>query len=1017
MTTEKSRVTHTPFDEQYGRLNEQQKKAVDTIEGPVMVIAGPGTGKTQILALRIANILRLSDTAPSSILALTFTESGVASMRARLVSLMGQDGYRVRVHTFHGFCNEVIRMYPDRFPSIIGRTPLIELDGLAIVKALLDELRPKLLRPHGKPDFYVRDIMGKLSEVKREHITPVMLMERIVAERLRVEQATDLYHEKGAHKGKMKGKYSDELRSLLKAEEFVAIYGAYEEALEKGGLYDFEDTIIAVIETLAKDEELKLILQEEHQYILADEHQDANGSQNELLVLLSDFHPEPNLFIVGDEKQAIYRFQGASLENFFSFKRRYKNAVLIPLSENYRSTQRILDAAHALIAPARGQAEIERVSLVTQGIHEEQEIALVRAPDEDTEYGYITDHIANYIKDGTSAHEIAILVRRNSDVPELASALQHCGIPHIAHGDDPVLTNPTVQGFVMLLRAVASFGEDAPLYPVLTLPYTHISNLDIYRLTNTPLYKSGALYALLSDELALEALGVRDKAACKALYKLLDGAARALRELPLLAALEQVFSQSGCLSYILAQPDALATLDVMRAFLRYAKTLLDAHATFTLPALLNAFEEAKEHRLSLGGNVYHRENAVCVMTVHRAKGREFDHVFIPHMHDRLWGSRRHVEHLKLPLFSETAGAVSDTSEDDERRLLYVAMTRARKTLIFSYAEVSNDGVAHVPSRFVEEIKAHVIEKSIPVRGASFSVAVSAEGSRATLSDEEKMFLRTRLSDQGLSVTALNNYLESPWKYFFLNLLRIPQVRSLHLLYGSAIDAALKWYTQKRKEETSGGVLPATEEVVTVFVSALMRQPLTKKDFETYRARGVAALIGYLAKYADTWLSDTESAIHIKVPFETGIPELPVIMLRGELDKVEHPEDGWVRIVDYKTGKPKTRGEIEGTTKTSNGNLKRQLVFYRLLVERDAIRQWRGNEATLDFVEPDVKGNYHQELYRITDADVADLTTTIQKTVRDINEFAFWEDVCDEAAWSKEGCSLVNALKNRQGLFR
>lgn len=186
--------TQTPFDRAYKNLNTAQKQAVDTIEGPVMVIAGPGTGKTQILALRIANILKRTDTAPSSILALTFTESGVASMRARLVALMGQDGYRVRIHTFHGFCNEVIRLYPDRFPAIIGRTPLIELDALGIVKGLLDEIRPKLLRPDGRPDFYVRDILGKLSEVKREHITPTVLSERIVAERLSIESAVDLYH-------------------------------------------------------------------------------------------------------------------------------------------------------------------------------------------------------------------------------------------------------------------------------------------------------------------------------------------------------------------------------------------------------------------------------------------------------------------------------------------------------------------------------------------------------------------------------------------------------------------------------------------------------------------------------------------------------------------------------------------------------------------------------------------------------------------------------------------------------
>lgn len=998
------------FDEAYGRLNEAQKRAVDTVEGPVMVIAGPGTGKTQILALRIANILRLTDASPSSILALTFTESGAASMTARLVSLMGQDGYHVRVHTFHGFCNEVIRNYPDRFQAIIGRMPLIELDAIALIKSLLDEQRPQLLRPYGKPDLYVMDIKAKLSEVKREHVTPQMLAERIADERARIENVPDRYHEKGAYKGKMKGAYTDALRQLEKAQEFADIYAAYEQRLAEEERYDFEDTIVAVIETLAKDEELKLILQEEYQYILADEHQDANSGQNELLVLLSDFHPEPNLFVVGDEKQAIYRFQGASLENFFSFKRRYKNAAVVPLSENYRSTQCILDAAHALIESAHAHAEMERARLQAQGVHDGQELTLACAPDEDTEHAYIAEQIAKQVGRGTPAHEIAILVRRNADVPILAAALARRGIPYTAYGDDPVLAHPAVREFVTLLRAVAHFGDDVLLYPVLALPYTGISNLDVYRLTTAPLYRPGALYALISDVSALTTLGVRETAACVALFAMLDIAAREVRERPLVSAIERILSLSGALARLLSRPDALAANDIVRAFLRYVTALISARPALTLAGALSALDEAKEYRLTLSGAVVRRERAVLLMTVHRAKGMEFDHVFIPHMHDRMWGARSAPDRLKLPLFAPVSSGESDMREDDERRLLYVAMTRARKTLAFSYAEMANNGSRQVRSRFVEELAdEHVREEGIASADGVFAPAPRAARQGEGLSDEEKTFLRERLAAQGLSVTALNNYLESPWKYFFNNLLRIPKARAPHVLYGSAIDETLKWYTDRRKE----GSVPDAGAIVGIFIAGLARKPLGKKDFETYGQRGTDALSGYVARYGEEWHVPAESAIRLTVPFEMGMPELPVITLNGEFDKLEHlGGSGTVRIVDYKTGKPKTRGEIEGTTKSSNGNLKRQLVFYRLLAELDPAHRFEVHEEVLDFVEPGAKGKYHRESFVITTAETEELKNTVREVLRAVYAFAFWDAPCDETARDEEYCALARAFKMR-----
>ena len=317
----------TSFESLYDRLNKAQKKAVDAIEGPVMVIAGPGTGKTTILTLRIANILRKTDTAPENVLALTFTESGAYAMRKKLVDLIGTPAYKVNIHTFHGFCNDVIKQYPERFPRIIGSTAITEIDQISIIEGLLlqenknsEDVHIRLLKPYGDPFFYVRPILSEIRGLKREAVDVEAFIKSVAKQNADFDAEPEKVHTKGAHKGKIKGEFVKLGEHVEKNEELAALYEAYQATLAEKKLFDFEDMIVEVVSTLKKDKDLLLMLQENYQYILADEHQDANDAQNELLKLLANFHENPNLFVVGDEKQAIYRFQGASLQNFLGFK-------------------------------------------------------------------------------------------------------------------------------------------------------------------------------------------------------------------------------------------------------------------------------------------------------------------------------------------------------------------------------------------------------------------------------------------------------------------------------------------------------------------------------------------------------------------------------------------------------------------------------------------------------------------------------------------------------------------------
>ncbi|KKT91356.1 MAG: UvrD/REP helicase [Candidatus Jorgensenbacteria bacterium GW2011_GWA2_45_13] len=246
------------FEAYYKQLNAAQKQAVDAVEGPVMVIAGPGTGKTQILTLRIANILRTTDTEPENILALTFTESGVASMRRRLVEIIGSPAYSVVINTFHGFCNDVIKGYPEEFPHIISAEHITEVDQIKLLEEIILKLPLKELKPFGDTFYYLRAVLSNVNELKREGVDPERFVFLVKEEKKAFLAISDLYHEKGQHVGKMKGEYQKLERRIAKNEELAKVYATYQEELARAKFYDYSDMIMEVLGALSRNKNLLL---------------------------------------------------------------------------------------------------------------------------------------------------------------------------------------------------------------------------------------------------------------------------------------------------------------------------------------------------------------------------------------------------------------------------------------------------------------------------------------------------------------------------------------------------------------------------------------------------------------------------------------------------------------------------------------------------------------------------------------------------------------------------------------
>lgn len=966
------------FSHLYRRLNSEQKAAVDQIDGPVMVVAGPGTGKTQILMLRIANILRKTDTEPKNILALTFTESAATTMRRRLADVIGAAAYSAVIETFHGFCNDVIKSYPDDFPHIIGARNISEIEQIEIMEEGIKTLELKELKPFGNPVHHIPDILRAINNLKREGVDPGQFQSIIDGERVKFDSIDDLYHERGTWKGQMKGEYQILFKQIQKNAELSKIYSWYQKALRKRNVYDYSDMIMEVLSELKKNPNLLLMLQEQHQYILVDEHQDTNSAQNKVLELLCNFHPNPNIFIVGDEKQAIFRFQGASLENFRYFKKIYPKARLVILQNNYRSSQNILDSAHCLIPSPK-----KLKSMGKKG----KTIRVAELSNIDAEATYVANDISNNINNGLDPEDVVILFRENKDAEVYARPLEKIGIPFTIESDFDITSDPDISKLILIFRAVDSFGSDQILAEVLHIDFLGLDEMDVYKVINHAQRNKILIYDVMRGQKIIQSLNLTNPEKFQNLYIKMSSWAKLAKNNYLPLVFESVIAESGFVSHILSLPNATDKMDKIDVLFDEAKNLNEGRCR--LSDFMKYVNTLCNHGLMIKGS-HQSSRGVRIMTAHRAKGQEFESVYITGAFDGHWGNKRRHASLKLPdaVFSVARSDANDNS--DERRLFYVSITRARKDVTITYPKEIN-GKEQLPCQFIAEIRGDLIsyvdtadfEANYKNKVSNFSVPLTNNGPGI----KNMEYIREIFLKNGLSVTALNNYLDCPWKFFYTNLIRLPRAKNKHQMYGTAIHSSLQTFFSEFRTDD-----PGKNYLLEKFSHAISREGLTDSELSECLDKGKNSLSGYYDTYASTWNRNVIS--------EFNIPAVMIdknIRLTGKIDKIEYLNGkNEVNVVDYKTGRPKSRNEIEGKTKNSNGDIFRQVVFYNLLLNNmEKGRKYRMISAEIDFVEPDPKGKYRREKFFINNDDVSSLNDQIKQVSNDILNLNFWDSECEK----------------------
>ncbi|MCR4277585.1 MAG: ATP-dependent helicase [Candidatus Berkelbacteria bacterium] len=949
------------FAREFAKLNPEQRLTVETIEGPVMVLAGPGTGKTQVVAMRIGQILSKTHTSPRNILALTFTEAGVTALRQRLIDIIGPDAYQVTVSTFHGFANEVIGIFPYAFELPATTSNIDELETYQIVDKIVRVLPGlDLLRPARVPNHHVGAIIAAIKTLKQEAVAPEQL------------QKLALSVIKTQPKKATKASIEATRRQADILQELTLVYGAYQKYLLEERLYDYEDMVLFVNQSFSKSPEIKQYLQERYQYILVDEYQDTNNAQNDLVEALADFFEKPNLFVVGDDKQAIYRFQGASVANMLHFAAKYPDIKVISLKTNYRNPKLVIDCATKLISN-NGQQLSSYLDIKTNLISASKLVSpprLITFATHEAQYSGIVEHCKKRLHSGQDANQIAVLFRSNIEAQEFRDVAWTLGLSVAGAQSADLLGEPIIRGLLNILRAV---NEPTNSYRVLAaLPYLE---LDVTAIEISEALKGRKTNRSLIDDLTAQRRlpGV-------------SNAASSLREL----VVKQKSTNLLDLLLVIVGKCALTTdkdndrkidqLEIIHAFLDKAKQLISRRPSLNVKGLVEYFDLLQEYHIAISVRRASPEiHGVHVSTVHGAKGLEFETVVMANVAADSWKVRASRSVIKLPSQIAEVKKWKEDQLEDERRLFYVGMTRAKKELVLTLSKTKADGSETLPSQFITEIEDLLKKENVDLKTETTKKLLEdllLPVSTATLTERQNLYIKEKISGSPFSYTHYRSYLTCPRRYLLRNVLHLPEPPSFALQYGSAVHKAFELYF---KQYVQTKMKPGKDYLIQYFVEAIKRE-LAGTELKQTIKKGSDLLGGYFEQKSTSWLMP----VGVEYSFYTHRTELEGIWLTGKFDRIDpiDPIARTVRVIDYKTGsKPKTRGQILGTTKDSDGEVKQQLVFYALLAKHDQIFPFNVREFVISSV--DDAGKFTDEAFTISPEDILVLEKSIIATYQEI----------------------------------
>jgi len=881
-----------------GSLNKAQTEAVTHDTGPMLIVAGAGTGKTTVLINRLAWLIQEKKVHPEQILLTTFTEKGAGELEERADKLLPYGYVNLWISTFHGFGERILRDHA----LDIGLTPAFKVlnttEQWMFIRKHINEFKLDYFRPLGDPTKFIHEIIKHFSRLKDENISADAYLELAKSQKL-----------------------DDELEAK-KISELANAYHIYNQLMIKESFLDFGDLIGYTIKLFNDRPNILKKYREQFKYIMVDEFQDTNTIQYELVKMLAA--PDNNLVAVGDDDQSIYRFRGASLSNIMQFKDDFPKAKEVVLTENYRSGQTILDHAYSFIShnnPNRLEAKLKLDKKLISKISEKGSAAFLQF---DTEYEE-TKTVADMIKQlhaekkAESWSDIAVLVRANDSADKFVKELTRQNIPNHFVSLKGLYYKPIILDSLAYLKLLDDYHEAAALYRVLNLPHFRVDHSDLLELNKFGRKKMWSLFECLQHVDAIKDVSDSGRANIKKLLEAVKHHAALSKD----AKASKVYLHivRDCLLSYLDQDKDQESFSFLNQFYAKIKKFEASDEQGGLKdflSLINLEMEAGE----TGGLRFNFDDAdtVKIMTAHAAKGQEFGHVFIVNLVDRKFPVDNRSDKLPIP---EQLGAVKTQGKDahleEERRLFYVALTRAKRGLYATGARDYGGLRDKKPSRFVEEAELEIIpsQNSFKNELERDLAAIDTVAPRIQFALPEKF-----------SFSQLKTFERCPWEYKFIYILKMPQEDTPYFTFGRVIHSCLRQFflpllsdawrqpslfkTSESKESDMSlkRLLKLYEEYWTE------NGYEDRKQADEYRSRGKKMLEGLHAELGTHHpaISFLEKKFSLSIGQET---------LTGTIDRVDDLGDGTYEIIDYKTGE---------TPKALTYEHKQQLLLYQAALE-------------------------------------------------------------------------------------
>ena len=987
--------------------NKQQQKAIDILNGSVMLLAGPGTGKTFTVIQRIEQMLE-NGVKPSSILCLTFSDAAANEMRQRLIKKMGVIASSVDVYTYHSFCNDIIKTFPSQFEMAAGVRLIKDTEKIKLMRKCIDEANLKAFVPdRGDKYHFVKDFIGHIEKLKSKRLNKTQYMDFINTNPSLMPRITELKSEIAEReaRGEMrnKGRYDEIVKiekNIEKAKELWHLYELYSEKMLNNNLIDFSDMINFVLDEFEKDKEFLKEVSNKYKYFLVDEYQDTNNLQNSIIFNLVDGNNEKNIFVVGDDDQIIYGFQGARIDSIENFLTKYPETVVICLKESNRSTQSILDFSYEIISQDENRLEnnanfkskdiSKKLTAVNKNIIPfDRKVRRLHFGDSLQEINHIVDEITELVNSENCPEndlgekdlsKIAIISRKRHELQTYAEMLKGKNIP-------------------------CQVDEGKSIFAIRSsiLIYFYMKALDNYLLASDKLFG-----LLLSDPFKLD-LQDYNKILHEQqilLHKKPNDFITLMKKLDNWHCPEKIESFLKTFDYLkeFAQSNNLRDTvveivnrtGILEAFYKEEKNRME-----NLMGIKKIIDEATEYgnldtTKSIGDFVQYLsdcwideidivtdknsivQNAIQLTTYHGSKGREFDYVYLPNLISKNWEDFRMPGEYKLICDEVLEKTKAENKKDSELlKLLFVGITRAKYALVISFADMEENKSNQITKYLAQLADYDFDNKIFEYKEDDFTREFFRSLSRDVF-DNQKAFsneIQERVEQIILSPSRLNDYLACPRKFFYTKVLGI-DVEDADwdsANFGTTIHAILENAVRIAKDT---GKYPDKEKITEQFYTILNSQKFTtvqaKEKFEKLGMNIIENYYPYFVQFSP------DNVVDVEFSFD-GV-QIDEEFIKGKIDRIEKNNDGSYCLYDYKTGSYKSGNQIAiGGKKEDYYN---QLCFYKYAFEK-----MTGNKVSkvgIIYVED----HEHSVYKELCDEDMKYIETKIKEAYRDIKDMKF-----------------------------